>query len=970
MSERIQTPLRTDAGGGKLIDRSQSLTFKFEGKSYTAHPGDTIASALAASGVDVLSRSFKYHRPRGLLCGSGHCPNCMVQVGQEPNVRACQTTVVDGMEVDAQNSWPSLNTDVMAVNQLIDQFLPAGFYYKTFIRPQFLWPAYEHFLRTAAGLGRVDPETVWDHYDKQYLHGDVAIIGGGPAGMQAALSAADAGADVLLFDENDDLGGHLRYSGSDRDQATGLIEAVQADSKIRVYSDMIVLGMWEENWMSAVQGNRMFKVRTAAIVVATGAYEQPLLFDNNDLPGIMLPGSAQRLIELYGVKPGQRAVVVTANDNGWTVAGQLQQAGVELAAIVDERSAQSVNGAAAAISGDVPVHWRHTIMGAQGKRRVKTALITPIAEDAELAGITERIDCDLIIVSTGFAPANGMMYQAGSQVKYDDDKAEFLTEDLPAGTYAAGRVMGTEGLDAQLNEARLAGQAGAAFCGHGDAPSDADLAAAADTRAAEAARSSDRAQVKGWGKQFLCYCEDVTDKDLKTSIAEGYDSMELLKRYSTISMGPCQGKMCSVNTIHLCARENGWTIDETGTTTARPPMTPVKLGSLAGQNMDPVRYTPIHEWHERKGATMMVAGMWMRPEHYGNPTAEVKAVRERVGVIDVSTLGKLKLTGPGVPELLNKIYVNKWLKLREGRVRYGVMCNDEGVVMDDGVTARLSENEWFTTTTSSGAGTIYEWIQWWAQSGWGEGAHLTNVTEGNAAFNLAGPRSRDVLAKLTDADVSHESFGYMQVKQIDIAGVPSKVLRIGFTGELSYEIHCPSASGLHVWEAILEAGQAFDILPFGVEAQRILRLEKAHIIVGQDTDALSDPISADMAWAVKHDKPNFLGNRPLKRVADQGPEQKLVGFKMITPNMVPEEGLQIVTQKFENGRVCGYNIIGWITSSRMSPTLNETIGLCWLPPELADQVGGTFYIRREGKLLEAAVHHGAFYDPEGTLLQS
>jgi sarcosine oxidase subunit alpha len=559
------------------------------------------------------------------------------------------------------------------------------------------------------------------------------------------------------------------------------------------------------------------------------------------------------------------------------------------------------------------------------------------------------------------------LYQANGRLAYDHDREEFMPAYLPPGIFAAGRAAGTHDLVNEIFEGGLMGLQAAAFVGKGNSPSEKQLVELADRKTAEPNRTSALVKVPGKKKQFLCYCEDVTYKDLETSIAEGYNSIELLKRYSTISMGPCQGKMCSLNTIHLCARANDWTIEETGTTTARPPMQPVSLGVLAGQNMEPVQVTPVHDWHLSHGARMMVAGLWLRPEHYGDPTAEIKAVRERVGLIDVSTLGKLKLTGPGVPDLLDKIYINKWQKLEVGRVRYGIMCNDEGIILDDGVTAHVAENEWYTTTTSSGAGSMYEWLQWWVQSGWGDGLHLTNVTEAFAAFNLAGPQSRAVLQQLTEEDVSNLSnatFPYMHVRRLELAGVSCRVMRIGFTGELSYEIHCPSGYGFYIWQALMEAGESFGIMPFGVEAQRVLRLEKSHIIVGQDTDALTDPIMADMSWAVKLDKDNFLGQRPLTRAAAEGPKQKLVGFKMID-NVVPEEGLQIVTQG-QDGRL---DIIGWVTSSRYSPTLNEKIGLCWLPVETAEQPGATFTICRNGGLVKAAVHHGPFFDPSGDRLR-
>lgn len=976
----MKDQVRTQAGqrlapqANELIDRRQRFTFTFNGKTVTAHPGDTIGSALTAAGVRVLSRSFKYHRPRGLMCCSGHCPNCLVRVGDEPNVRACTRPVEPGMEVEPQNVWPSLERDVMSLTQLGARFTPVGFYYKTFIRPQFLWPAYEHVLRHAAGLGEVDPDTPPGDYDKQYLHADVAVVGGGPAGLSAALAAAEQGARVLLFDENQTLGGHLRFaSSSESSRLPELLAALEAEDGVQAYTSTTVLGIYEDNWLAAVQGNRLYKIRAGSVVFATGVYEQPLIFDNNDLPGVMLGSGVQRLRHLYGVVPGNRAVVVTANDEGWTAAADLQAAGVEVAAVTDERLGQDSPLVRQVTEAGTPVYWGHTILTAQGSDAVTGAVIAPVDEHGQLStGARQRLDCDLIVVSMAWAPANGLLYQAGGDIVYHDQQNEFLPDSLPPGIYAAGRVAGVYDVASQIGDGRLAGLQATI---HLELGSDAAVTEVNEALQGVYRQAPPQPQtstlVKAAGpaskkKRFVCFCEDVTDKDLATSIAEGYNSIELLKRYSTISMGPCQGKMCSLSTIHLCARANKWTVPETGTTTARPPMTPVSLGALAGQNMEPVQVTAVHDWHLEHGAKMMVAGLWMRPEHYDDTTVEVEAVRQRVGLIDVSTLGKLRLTGPGVPDLLDRIYVNKWQKLGVGRVRYGVMCNDEGIVLDDGVTARLADEAWYMTTTSSGASAIYQWIQWWLQSGWGQGVYVTNLTEVNAAFNLAGPRSRATLQKLTGADLSREHFPYMHARAMDVAGVPCTVLRIGFTGELSYEIHCPAGYGLHVWQALMVAGGEFDIAPFGIEAQRVLRLEKAHIIVGQDTDALSDPIAAGMAWAVKLDKDDFLGQRSLTRVAEEGPSQRLTGFKMVRPGVVPEEGLQIVRQDGD-GQL---EIISRVTSSRHSPTLDEAIGLCWLPPHLAQQEGATFTIRVNGRLEEAHVHHGVFYDPDGERLRT
>ncbi len=953
---------------GEIIEREGSFSFSFDGQTYQAFPGDTIASALTAAGVKVFSRSFKYHRPRGLMCCSGHCPNCLVQVGDEPNVRACIRPVEPQMSVRAQNVWPSLERDLMSLTSLVDRFLPAGFYYKAFIRPQFLWPTFERVLRQAAGLGQVNPDTPPGRYDKQYLHADVAVVGGGPAGISAALAAAAEGARVMLIDQNPALGGHLRFASRGTDRLLPeLVEGINQAPNLSIHLNTTVLGWYEDNWLSAAQKGRLFKIRARSVIFATGAYEQPLLFDDNDLPGVMLGSAVQRLLNLYGVVPGRKALVITANDDGWAVAADLQAAGVEVAAVADERLAIDSPVVQKVTSIGTAVHWSHTIVTAEGSGEVQKATIAPVDEHGQIStGAKQEVACDLIAVSVGWAPANGLIYQANGKLAFDRQKAEFLPQSLPAGIFTAGRVAGSHNLSLQLREGHLAGRQAVAFLELVEGPTEEDRAGIEAEKEAEPRRTSNLVYVPGKKKQFLCYCEDVTKKDLDQSIAEGYDSIELLKRYSTISMGPCQGKMCSLNTIHLCARANGQTVEETGTTTARPPMAPVSLAVLAGQNMEPVRVSPVHDWHQDHGAKMMVAGLWKRPEHYGDPAAEVQAVRQQAGLIDVSTLGKLRLSGPGVPDLLDRIYVNNWQKLAVGRIRYGLMCNDEGIILDDGVTARVADQEWYMTTTSSGATTIYEWIQWWLQSGWGDGINISDLTEVNAAFNLAGPKAREVLQALTEGDISNEAFPYLHLRELTVAGVPCRLLRIGFTGELSYEIHFPAGYGRYLWEAVMAAGEPLGISPFGVEAQRILRLEKAHIIVGQDTDALSDPISADMAWAVKLDKTDFLGQRPLMRIARDGPQQRLVGFRIKNGQTVPEEGLQIV----EEGSGDQTTIIGWVTSSRYSPTLGEAIGLCWLPAGLAEKEGASFTIRRDGKAIEAQVHHGPFYDPEGERLRS
>ena len=645
-------------------------------------------------------------------------------------------------------------------------------------------------------------------------------------------------------------------------------------------------------------------------------------------------------------------------------AAALHEADIGVAAVVDERPRQAVSSPQLEQleQARLPLFFGHVVQAAHGAGRVEGASIAPVATNGNVDRTqAQRLACDFIAVSMGWTPAIGLMYMAQGKAAYDEARAEMLPRDLPPGLYVAGRANGAHLVEIQIDDGRMAGAQAAAFAGAGAAPQAEEIQGVAARRADAPGRTSGRACVAGNGKRFLCYCEDVTDEDVDTAVREGYDSMELLKRYSTVSMGPCQGKMCSMNAIHLCARATGRSAQETGSTTSRPPAVPVSLGALAGQNMEPVQYSAVHHWHVQRGAQMMVAGQWLRPEHYGDPQEEVMAVRQRVGLIDVSTLGKLKLTGKGVPALLERLYVNQWRKLGVGRVRYGIMCNDEGVMMDDGVCARMNEHEWYMSTTTSGTTAVYEWIQWWVQSGWGAGVHVRNVSESYAAFNLTGPQARAVLAKLTDVELDNKAFPYMHVCSGQVAGAPCRILRIGFTGEISYELHCPAGYGLHLWEALMEAGAEFGIAPFGVEAQRILRLEKGHIIVGQDTDALSDPLGANMAWAVKLNKKDFLGKPALERIERDGPRQRLVGFKMARPGVVPDEGLQIVERNAQ-GQL---DIVGWVTSCKHSPSLGEVIGLCWLPVQVAAQEGAPFSIYMNEREEEARVFHGPFYDPDG-----
>ncbi|MBI4563446.1 MAG: (2Fe-2S)-binding protein [Planctomycetes bacterium] len=921
---------------------TDSARIFFNDEPIPARPDDTVASALFRHGRRIFGRSFKYHRPRGLLCAAGRCPNCLVNVDGVPNVRACTTPVRDGMKVAHQNAWPSLDFDLMASTQLLGWAMPVGFYYKTFTR-RWMWKLAEPLIRRVAGLGVIQgtPADAPPSYEHLHQRADVAVVGGGPAGLAAAAAAAGAGAQVVLIDDQTKLGGHLRFlrrideeisdlidskeaiKGGRGNEVAGRLEAaVREFPNVKVLNQATAFGLYEGRLLGILQDRRLIHLRAGKLIVATGTYEVPLVFENNDLPGVMLSSAVQRLINVHELKLGDAAAVVSHEEDGGAVAEDLRASGVRIAAVVPPSDVRRV----------------------KGRRRVRS-LLTRRAE----------IACDLVVVRGPRVPDAALLSQAGAKLVWDDEAGAFLPASLPDFAAAAGRVTGDTSLRGALIRGRCAGLEAA---GAPRGPAD-------DEPFREPLRSPAPLHhpLSREGKAFVCYCEDQTVRDLEDAMVEGFEEIETLKRYTTATMGPCQGKMCQLPSIGICARRKDVAPGAVGTTTSRPPVAPVPLGALAGPHLHhPVKRTPMHELHERFGCVWTDMGEWKRPLYYTKDKnapmracveAEYRAVRERAGMIDLSTLGKLDVAGTDAPKLLDKVYTNRFSDLKVGRARYAVICDEAGVILDDGTISRAAPDRYFITTTTGNIEFVQQWLEWWA-AGTGMCVHVTNVTGGFAAVNVAGPKARDLLRKVTKVDLGPKAFPYMGCTEGEVAGVPCFLMRLGFVGETGWEVHFPAEYGEYLWDTFLEAGREFDVWPFGVEAQRLLRLEKRHVIVGVDTDATSTPIGADLAWVAKMDKDDFIGKAGIARARGRPARERLVGF-VLQDESIPEDGSAIA----RDGKP-----VGRITSVRFSPAHGKAVGLAWVPADMADP-GREIDIHLSGRFARAKIVADPFYDPKG-----
>jgi sarcosine oxidase subunit alpha len=958
---------------GEWIDRDQPVEFRFEGRRYLGFAGDVLSSALWANDLRLLGRSFKYHRPRGIYSLAGHDANVIVEDGVRTNMRGDLLPIEPGLDARSVNTIGGLEHDRLRIMEWFSRFLPVGFYYKAFHTPRRLFPFYENQMRKVAGLGRINPGNECIPSPKDYAFCDLLVVGAGPAGMAGAIAAADQGLQVVLVDEQPKPGGSLGWQWAGdaaiNGHLAGMVEQLEASENIELRCGTQAGGWYGDNWIGLLDNQRLTKLRAKGMLVATGCFEQPAVFQNNDLPGVMLGSAAQRLIHLYAVKPFDQAVVLAANSDGYRVALDLHAAGVVVEAVVDLRhDGESTELAQRVANAGIEILNGHTVIeavAASGGKRIRGAKICPLDRDGRpLNRSVTQIDCDGIAMSVGWTPNGGLIFQAGGRFQYAGHVEQLVPHTLPVGLYAAGRVNGIFDSEDQIDDGNRAGLAAAAHLEkyNGELPEPLKHHAPPPSHPypifAHAAK-----------KNFVDLDEDLHLTDFSNAHQEGYDNVELIKRFTTVGMGPSQGKLSNVNAVRILARLNGRSINETGTTTSRPFYQPVPLNHLAGRRFHPLRRTPVHSWHVRANAEIFHAGSWLRPEYYkvaGQARDdcilnEAANVRNNVGLIDVSTLGKLWINGPDAVDFLERIYTGRFAKQQVGRIRYGLACDESGVIIEDGVISRLADDRFYVTTTSSGAAAFYRELQRWAMI-WKMDVTLMNATGQLAAMNIAGPRARDILQQLTELDLSPDEFPYLAVRDGTVAGAPATVMRVGFVGETGYELHIPASYGRHVWTSLIQAGDSVGISPFGVEAQRLLRLEKGHLIVGHDTDALTNPYEADVVWAIGKNKPFFVGSRSLDVMRKKTLTRRLVGleFPANSNETLPEECNLIIA---------GPDMAGRITSIAPRSTLGHPVAMAFVRPDLAAP-GTRVEIRLDsGSLIAAHVAVLPFYDPQNVRQQ-
>jgi len=991
--------------GGRL-DRSTPVNFTFNGRRYQGYRGDTLASALLANGIKVVSRSFKYHRPRGIMSAGSEEANALLQL--EPgtartlaNQLATRVELYEGLNAESLNCWPSPDFDVMAVNSWFHRLMPSGFYYKTFMWPAKAWKYYEHIIRHAAGGGQSPVEADPDHYDKINAHCDVLIVGAGPAGLMAALSAGRTGARVILADEQQELGGQLLNERLEISGKPALEWVADTEAELATMPDVIILkrttafGYYDHNFSGLIETRtdkiidgrgisrqRMWRVHPKRVVLATGSLERPLVFSDNDRPGNMLAGAYRAYANRYGVIPGQNVIVFTNNDDAYRTALDLKEAGANVPAIIDIRPDPDGELPTRAVAAGIEILDNTAITAVIGSKAVRAVEVMQLNADGDgVTGQPRTITCDGIASSGGWNPVIHLHSHSGGKAVFELERGIFIPGESPQASQCVGAAAGTFDLNSCLKDGASIGKDAAAKAGFKKG----------GRRKLPIGEEIDESPVRLlWaipttepigqrGKHFLDLGHDVTVADIQLAAREGYRSVEHTKRYTTLGMATDQGKTGNIPGMAALAQaldvENP---GDVGTTTFRPPYTPTTIGAIAGRDVGvlaaPVRMTPMHYWHDRAGCEWEDVGDWKRPWYYPKDgetmqetlNRECLAARNAVGILDASTLGKIDIQGPDTSEFLNRIYTNAWSKLEVGKCRYGLMLKEDGMVMDDGVTTRLGENHYLMTTTTGNAASVLGWLEEWLQTEWPQlKVYCNSVTESWATLSICGPNARALLQEFTsDIDLSPEAFPFMTMRQGSVAGIPARVFRISFTGESSFEINVPASYGLSLWTQLMNAGEKYGITPYGTESMHILRAEKGYIIVGQETDATVTPIDLRMDWIVSKKK-DFIGRRSLSRSDTVREDRKqLVGLLTDDPNTVLPEGGQIVTDK---NHPVPAPMIGHVTSSYYSANLGRSIALAVIKGG-AGRHGEKVYIPQSGGAVSAEVTGPVFLDPEGTRL--
>ncbi|MGI9425109.1 MAG: sarcosine oxidase subunit alpha family protein [Hyphomicrobiaceae bacterium] len=952
------------ASGGR-INREAPIIMRFNGQEVPAYEGDTAASALLANGIHLVGRSFKYHRPRGILAAGSEEPNALLDVDRgrdrrDPNNRATMVEVFDGLAVRSQNHWPSLTVDVGEVNNLMSPLYSAGFYYKTFMWPEKFWASvYEPIIRRAAGLGSAPVVADPDRYVQQHGHCDVLIVGAGPTGLAAALAASGTGQRVMLCDEQAELGGSLLHDVTSQIGGAAAwtwlgetLETLKRRTNVTLLPRTTAFAYFNHNHIALSERltdhvrnppygtarERLWQVRAKRVVIAAGAHERPLVFGNNDRPGIMLAEALRIYVNRYGVAPGRNVVILTNGASAYRAAIDLKQAGIDVQVIDSRHEVDCGPELSAARSANITVRHALRAVGTRGQRLVKGVMVAD-ADSPHSYLLTDTIACDCIGMSGGWTPSIHMASQSRARMHFDEHLDAFVPQEANQEEQSVGACRGTFDLDACLQEGFAAGDDGG----------DAALTSAPKSFVGFSPLSAD-ASVKG--KAFVDFQNDVTNKDIRQALREGFESIEHVKRYTTTGMATDQGKTSNISALSIVAAELGRRIPDVGTTTFRPPYTPVTFGAFAGQNraelFDPIRVTPTHDWAVANGAVFEDVGLWKRAWYFPQSGEDMEravrreclAVRSSVGLLDASTLGKIEVVGPDAAEFLNRIYTNAWTKLVPGRCRYGLMLKEDGFIFDDGVVARLAQDRFHVTTTTGGAPRVLAHMEDYLQTEWPDlKVFLTSATEQWAVIAVQGPKARQTIAPLVDdIDLSDEAFPHMSARSTKICGIESRLFRVSFTGEPGFEINVPADYGASLWSALMDSGRPYGVTPYGTEAMHVLRAEKGFIIVGQETDGTVTPADVGLSGLVSKTKPDFVGKRSLARpdLLDSGRKQ-LVGLETEDPDLVLDEGAQVVADADQD---VPYDMLGHVTSSYYSANCRRSIALALIAGG-RDRIGTT-----------------------------